>query len=241
VTESGPDQVTEAIAAVPGWYGKLPSLGDFAGRRLPPEFINAWDEWLQAVLQAVQDALGEGWLNSYLTTPIWRFALLPGLAGPSGWAGVLMPSVDRVGRYFPLTIATELPSHTAVADAVFAGADWFAGLEEAALEMLGSGQGPDELEAALANLAFKLPQTAAVEESVGAPQALRSTEAFEWVAKARALTAWSQQKGWRALWWTRGRVDGGPLMFASSALPTAAEFAKLLESGKPSASAILGS
>jgi type VI secretion system protein ImpM len=240
VTESAADQTTEPLAAIPGWYGKLPSLGDFASRRLPPEFINAWDAWLQAVLQAVQDTLGEGWLNNYLTTPIWRFVLLSGLAGPSGWAGVLMPSVDRVGRYFPLTVATELPSHTAMAHAVFAAADWFAGLEEAALGMLGSGQGPDELDAALANLALKLPQPDEVEKSVEALQALRSTEAFESVAKTRALAAWSQQEGWRALWWTRGRVDGDPLMFASAALPTAAEFAKLLESGKPSAPAILG-
>ena len=30
--------------------------------------------------------------------PIWRFVLLPGLIGSNGWAGVLMPSVDRVGR-----------------------------------------------------------------------------------------------------------------------------------------------
>jgi hypothetical protein len=29
---------------------------------------------------------------------------LPGLIGSNGWAGVLMPSVDRVGRQFPLTL-----------------------------------------------------------------------------------------------------------------------------------------
>ena len=30
-----------------GWYGKLPSAGDFLGRRLPPEFQGPWDRWLQ--------------------------------------------------------------------------------------------------------------------------------------------------------------------------------------------------
>ena len=67
----------DSIHVIPGWYGKLPSLGDFASRRLEGEFIPAWDAWLQKVLQATRTALGEGWLDSYLTMPIWRFVLLP--------------------------------------------------------------------------------------------------------------------------------------------------------------------
>src|SRR5262249_35940975 len=45
--------VTEELgAAIPGWYGKLPSLGDFASRRLPVEFVKAWDSCLQEVIPA---------------------------------------------------------------------------------------------------------------------------------------------------------------------------------------------
>jgi type VI secretion system protein ImpM len=241
VTSTSDDQSTEAFAAIAGWYGKIPSLGDFASRRLPPEFVSAWDGWLQEVLHAARDVLGEGWLPQYLTTPIWRFALLPGLAGRSGWAGVLMPSVDRVGRYFPLTVAVDLPSTAALGHAVFASGDWFAGLEQAALAMLGTGLGPDDLDAALADLPFALPPSDDVSRSVGTLQPLRSMSAFESVAKGRAVEAWSGQDGWRALWWTRGRVDGDPLMLMSARLPTAAEFAKLLQSGASSAPAILSS
>jgi len=239
VTPPSPGDATEPIAAIPGWYGKLPTLGDFASRRLPAEFITPWDGWLQQGLHAAQSALGEGWLQRYLTTPIWRFALLPGLVGASGWAGVLMPSVDRVGRYFPLTLAVPLQSHAALAEAIFAGSDWFAGLEEAALAMLGGDQGPDELDTALARRQFMLPRAPVVDGTVGEPQALPSVEAFESIAKAHALAAWSQHEGWRALWWTRGRVDQDPLMLASAGLPTDAEFARLLESGKPSDAPIL--
>ena len=32
-------------ATVPGWYGKLPALGDFASRRLEPGWIAGWDGW----------------------------------------------------------------------------------------------------------------------------------------------------------------------------------------------------
>ena len=30
-----------------GFYGKIPSQGDFVTRRLPWEFTSAWDDWLQ--------------------------------------------------------------------------------------------------------------------------------------------------------------------------------------------------
>ena len=140
----------EPRAAVPGWYGKLPSLGDFATRRLPVEFVKPWDAWLQDVIPASRDALAERWFDCYLTMPIWRFVFLPGLVTQSGWAGVLMPSVDRVGRHFPLTVAVELPSHAAAARAVFEGAEWFAGLEDAALAVLDPTRDADDLDEALA-------------------------------------------------------------------------------------------
>src|SRR5512139_3843786 len=98
-----------APPSMPGWYGKIPNLGDFASRRLPSRFIVAWDDWLQRALASSRAQLGGQWLDLYLTSPVWRFLLMPGVCGSAAWAGVLMPSVDRVGRYFPLTIALELP------------------------------------------------------------------------------------------------------------------------------------
>ena len=94
-----------ATTVLPGWYGKLPSLGDFASRRLPPLFVEPWDRWLAAGLASWRQR-DEAWLEVFLAAPTLRFALGAGLPfGKSpGYAGVLMPSVDRVGRYFPLTI-----------------------------------------------------------------------------------------------------------------------------------------
>ncbi|MGE0797092.1 MAG: type VI secretion system-associated protein TagF [Lautropia sp.] len=102
-----PSVAAPAIAvAAAGWYGKLPALGDFASRRLPDEFVRPWDDWLQTSLAIARDAGGPGWLDLYLTFPVWRFVVPPGLLGAGGWLGVLLPSVDRVGRCFPLTICT---------------------------------------------------------------------------------------------------------------------------------------
>lgn len=92
---------------VPGWFGKLPGMGDFGQRRLPPRFRALWDEWLQKGLQNLR-AEREDWVAHYLEAPIWFFALGEDVMSPSPWIGVLMPSVDSVGRYFPLTLAIEL-------------------------------------------------------------------------------------------------------------------------------------
>ena len=96
-------------AACVGFYGKLPARGDFVQRNLPRSFIDPWDNWLQEALAGSREQLGEQWLRSYLTSPVWRFALSGGLCGEQVVAGVLIPSVDRVGRYFPLAITALLP------------------------------------------------------------------------------------------------------------------------------------
>lgn len=118
-----------------GFYGKLPSHGDFLSRRLPRQFIEPWDQWLQGGIAASREQLGAAWLDTFLFSPIWQFTLAPGLCGDDAWAGVLMPSVDKVGRYFPLTLAAKVPSRqlTALFDPA---CGWFDALSELALSSL---------------------------------------------------------------------------------------------------------
>ena len=92
---------------LPGWFGKLPGMGDFAQRRLPEQFRTVWDAWLQTGLFDLRNRKPD-WVERYLEGPIWFFILGPQLAGPKPWLGVMLPSVDSAGRYFPLTLATEL-------------------------------------------------------------------------------------------------------------------------------------
>ncbi len=114
------------LSDAPGFFGKLPSHGDFITRRLARGFLDTWDEWLQKCLAESKASLGdEAWLDAYLTAPIWCFALQPGICGARGWAGILMPSVDRVGRYFPLTIATPLPTGMTPLQAATTASEWF--------------------------------------------------------------------------------------------------------------------
>jgi type VI secretion system protein ImpM len=91
----------------PGWYGKLPGMGDFAQRRLPNRFVSVWDRWLQNGFEYLRGANAD-WEKSYLDSQVWFFILGSSVIGPRPWIGLLVPSVDSVGRYFPLTIAIEL-------------------------------------------------------------------------------------------------------------------------------------
>jgi type VI secretion system protein ImpM len=142
-----------AYSAIPGFYGKLPILGDFVSRRLPRAFIDPWDQWLQSALAASREQLGAGWLEVYLTSPLWRFALSPGLCGESAWAGVLMPSVDKVGRYFPFTVAAPVARAHLLPYLFDSGSNWFDDLEDLALSGLKDGFKLDEFDGRLQSLA----------------------------------------------------------------------------------------
>lgn len=199
----------------PGWYGKLPALGDFASRRLDPGWIARWDGWLAAGLQGLREAEPEAWLPRYLGAPAWRFALLPGvLEDDTLRVGTLVPSVDRVGRYFPLVLAS--PPLPQPADLIAAVALWhWAGqLEDIAITALQQDWDADALEQALAELA---------DATVSAPLALPPCD--DPMAQHLALccrnAAWRGLQG-RSLWCHEA---GAPWL--ATGLPDGAEFARL--------------
>lgn len=119
-----------------GLYGKLPARGDFVRLGLPGDFVAAWDDWLARAIAASRAQMGADWLGAFLEAPVWRFALAPGLCGAQAASGVWLPSVDRVGRYFPLTLVAMLP---AVAPA------WLDACEAAGRAALEADAGPEEV------------------------------------------------------------------------------------------------
>jgi type VI secretion system protein ImpM len=88
-----------------GFYGKLPARGDFVRVGLPRDFTDPWDDWLQSVIAGSRTLMGDAWLPAFLEAPVWRFTLPRGMCGAQAVLGLMLPSVDRAGRYFPLTFA----------------------------------------------------------------------------------------------------------------------------------------
>jgi type VI secretion system protein ImpM len=193
----------------------MPALGDFASRRLPADWIAAWDDWLQQELVRSREVLGDDdWLSAYLVAPVRRFWLAPGLLTPPAWLGVLMPSVDSVGRYFPFTLATALPSgHDELVDAL-ANDNWLDSADAVARQVL--------------DPACDVP---ALEQAVHEMPGLHGERRIEAHAGTRlALQLIDQCAGLRSAWWCEGAagVDG---FVVARALPTDAAFDALLRGG----------
>jgi type VI secretion system protein ImpM len=72
---------------------------------LPRDFTDPWHDWQSMVVAGSRTMMGDAWLDAFLEAPVWRFVLPPGMCGPRAVVGLIMPSVDKVGRYFPLTFA----------------------------------------------------------------------------------------------------------------------------------------
>lgn len=137
-----------------GCYGKMPAAGDFVARRVPGAFCDAWGRWLQPALEAARR--GGDWPGAFLSMPAWRFMLAPGLLTPAAWAGVMVPSVDSVGRYFPLAVASALPSaRVDVVATLFAAQAWFDDMEQVALSALSPHADLGALDAAIAARPFR--------------------------------------------------------------------------------------
>lgn len=110
-------------------FGKLPAKRDFVSRHVPPGFAGVVEPWLQEALARSRQSLGPAWQAAYLSAPIWRFWLPPGLVG-EGTIGALMPSVDGIGRFFPLVIMEAAPAGEGFAHPSYDGHDaWFDAVE----------------------------------------------------------------------------------------------------------------
>ena len=139
-----------------GFYGKLPTYGDFIQKRLPQDFINPWHEWLQSGMLAVREHEPENWLTYYLNCPAWCFVLGAGICGSQPVAGVTIPSVDKVGRYFNFTMASILPEETEPTSFASSHYQWVLDIKDLALEILDEELDQQSIEEAITSNSLEL-------------------------------------------------------------------------------------
>jgi type VI secretion system protein ImpM len=226
-----------------GFYGKLPSHGDFLRRRVADAFVGVWDGWLQECMAASRAALGERWLDVYLTSPAWRFACAAGACGPAPAVGVMAPSVDRVGRYFPLTVVAQLPLDAPVVTAAARADGFFDCVERLVIDTLTADvvdfeRFDEELmmlgrDLELASpVGVRLGRTASqvLDEPPGAWQvpigsASNVGTALEQLTTERLSAIYEPL----VLWWTEGSSKVEPSCLISKGLPHPDSFAALLD------------
>jgi type VI secretion system protein ImpM len=227
-----------------GLYGKLPTHGDFLRRRVADDFVDAWDPWLQHCIAASRMALGEQWLETYLTSPVWRFALGSHVCGTAAVAGLIVPSVDRVGRYFPLTLVWQTPPELNSLEVAIRCRRGFERAERLLLDTLASEQFDfADFDRRVMELAESLvpanPDGAprlAREWSQAAlgPQArprcipLQTASALE--APAVQLLGWQlESSGAHGLWWTDGSALVEPSWLMAAGLPDSSSYAAMID------------
>lgn len=209
-----------------GFYGKVASRGDFVSRGLPESFIRPWDAWLAAGLHTSRQQLGDDWLSAYLISPLWRFALASGVCGVDAVVGVSMPSVDRVGRYFPLTVAQLIEPEQSLAALVSGPEDWFEHVEALLLATLEEDADFTQFEGAVAALDC-LPTTST--QPVHQVANLQHSGAADPRSRQQMLADLACDGV--SLWWGKGSEHIAPGLMRCSGLPDVASFSCLLGQG----------
>lgn len=197
-----------------GFFGKLPTHGDFISWGLTVDLQRTLDDWLQKGLQTVQESLGESWLRTFKTMPPWRFIIEEGLWSAQGVAGVVLPSRDRVGRGFPLVVLSHIQQAGEHPFQFYKDESWFTALEAIAESAVCGGFQLDDFTGALQRLRSPRP----LDRLNDASRSNRSRMARE------------------SLWWTilpgSRKVQG----FRNEGAPRKEDFLRLLQAGDAKAS-----
>lgn len=220
----------------PGLYGKVTSHGDFITRRLPPLFVNAWDNWLQHGIAASRSHMGKQWLEIYLTSPIWRFVLAPGVIGDTGWTGVWMPSVDKVGRHFPLTLVSEVVGECRIYEWLRDAKSWYENMEDIALSSLEEGFRFDDMDGKLQAMPG-LQAMLALNRSADLPVGKNMAVCYSWhefsqlEAALPMLNLELAQLTLRdhSFWWSEGSQRVHPSLSVCRGMPSAEQFCAMLD------------
>jgi len=226
--------MTAKPALLAGFYGKVPAFADFVHRRLPMSFIEPWGAWLDHSLAESRAQIGERWVEIYLSSPPWRFALDPGVAGPPGWLGVIASSVDEVRRCYPITVALSTTPDLALRDLTGDLDPLYKTLEATALALIDGGAPPDTAMVRLDELASSAALSGAANLSRGANERLRMGAAYGSVAAMAAdlgadFIAPAVSSPALTAWWHGGFRDRPAASLVVAGLPSADLFASFLD------------
>lgn len=202
-----------------GYFGKVPSNGDFVSRNVDRNLRELVDNWMQRGLEESRRMLGNDWLQSFLTAPVWRFVIG---TGGTIFFGIKIPSVDRIGRYFPFTILGELGQKELEAGVIAELDKMLDRLEPLLLSALDDDFDLDHFGYQLADFQ-KREMCGKAAASLLISEILPET-GLKKVVEVLAGLDWKDA----SVWWTRGSAYRQPEVFGVHGLPAPTAFAGLL-------------
>ncbi|MCP3368499.1 type VI secretion system-associated protein TagF [Bradyrhizobium cajani] len=216
-----------------GLFGKIGAKRDFIAIATPRSFLEAWEPWVQAALSASRHQLGPGWQQAFLTAPVWRFWLGAAICGRTV-AGAIMPSLDGVGRYYPLTLHAMMGDDVSLPPPSIDPQDeWFGQAETFLLSTLDRAATFEQISDGLDRLAVPRLQTIAADgppiTSLGAAAMGKASTVDAFAGSFAALCAANPQVYAAAsFWWTAGGEGFPPLALSCRGLPDPFHYSTLL-------------
>ena len=196
-----------AAIVAPGWYGKLPSTGDFLRHRLSEKHIAPWTHWFQQGLMHwhSQEQAATSW---FLQAPVWNFVLpvTPGVQQVQ--MGCLIPGRDRVGRQYPICVQLAFNPLEWSPQILSQAGEWYEQVGRTLLHAVRNGYSAEQLDTAL--LAIPGPRLSEPE------QRSDILDVIGYEAEGQSTLGWQQAadcfdpQRQTSFWWTN-RADGYPL------------------------------
>lgn len=219
-----------------GWgvFGKLPAKRDFIALHLPREVLEPYETWVQGAMAASRNRLGQGFEDRYLVSPIWRFVLGAEILGRS-CTGAIMPSIDRVGRMFPLTILYSAKPGEAIAPpTIDTMGSLFEVLDDRLLGVLDEESAAVDPERLIDGLPavttrpFRPEGAAAIRRGLVWQRDAGSDEANG--LESLLEEDYANAAATRSYWWTASEANGsGPFLFAVEGLPEPYLYVSMLD------------
>ena len=218
-----------------GLYGKIPSKRDFINIAASRHFLSFWEPWLANCLAESRAMLGEEvWRQAFCEAPAWRFVLDARLYGGRVF-GAFTPSIDAIGRYFPLTLVAQEDAQALCAAPEADGCQiWFDAAEQLLLSVLDDDLAREQIDAGLGSLGAMNPGLQAVDNGPAA-KSLQFARLDDAEAAAQTLeqifAAGRAQIGAASAvnyWWTLGHETYKPRALVYKSMPDSAHFAAML-------------
>lgn len=212
-----------------GWFGKLPAVGDFAGRGLPVGLREDVYGWFAAGMARLLEQYGEQWQEAFRLAPVWHFAMNAGVWDERALIGCVAPSVDRVGRCSPLIAMRSLES-----DGVDAHlppqSDWSCKVESLLRRVISENLAVDSVQFELeTSLALDKHLTSGVDSAAGILAELGigdegSPNWFSWPDLPERFG----ERPRRSFWWAEPSPNKPPRQFIHNGAPDAELFELLM-------------
>jgi type VI secretion system protein ImpM len=216
-----------------GLFGKLPAKRDFVAANAPRRFLEVWEPWLQSSVATSRQMLGAGWLEVYNRAPIWRYWLGADFCGEAT-IGAFTPSVDGVGRSFPLTVFAGEGSASLPPPELDSNDQWCGAAEDILLDALDPNAAFETIAARAAGLPApglqpRSPEISGIEELPEGGVLVRDIDRQLSLA-FRAARRFGHRRAFagQSFWWTIGGEGFSPLALSFVGLPPAARFADML-------------